>query len=404
MAEIIELKNSTRLVLEPMSGAQSAFVGVWVKAGSGNEAFSEWGVSHFIEHMVFKGTKNRTALQISEESDYVGGQSNAFTSRECTCFYSRTLPEDIELSFDILSDVYHNPLFDKKDIDLERGVIQEEINMLEDCPEDLVQDRLLAEIYQKNALGREIAGSIESVEKIDRALMLDYMRRYYTPDNTVITVCGAFDPKKAENLARKYFEIKSSRFSGAGLTAPTFAPAKRLWEKNTEQAHLCLSFPAPPAGDDEMSYALSILSNVFGGGMSSRIFRSVREERGLCYSIYSYSSQTPVSGLFSIYTGLNRANLSEAEALIHKETALLLEKGITDYEFTKGKAQLKASILMDMENPASRMSLLGKDLLIYDDMRDIARIVSRIDAVTKKDVENAAHIVFENDFARGIIR
>lgn len=386
-----------------MIGAQSTFVGVWVKAGSANEKYAEWGISHFIEHMVFKGTLTRTAQQISEETDYVGGQANAFTSRDCTCYYSRTLPEHIELSFDILSDIYHNPRMDKSDVDLERGVIKEEISMYEDCPEDLVQDRLLTAMYPDSAIGREIAGSFESVDKIGRDEMLDYMNRYYTPDNTVITVCGKFDEKQVESLAEKYFEKRFTTFKGDRIKTPVFIPVHTRWEKDIEQAHLCLAFPSVPLENDRLSYSLSALSNIFGGSMSSRIFRSVREERGLCYSIYSYSSQTEASGLFGIYTGLNSNCLGAAEELINKEINILLKDGITDYELTKGKEQLKAAILMDMENPASRMSALGKDLLIYNQVKPIEEIVADIDSVTKQDVENAAHMVFEQDFARGVL-
>lgn len=389
--------------MEPMAGAQSTFVGVWVKAGSANETDSEWGISHFIEHMVFKGTINRTAQQISEETDYVGGQANAFTSRDCTCYYSRTLPEHIELSFDILSDIYHNPRLLKKDIDLERGVIKEEISMYEDCPEDLVQDRLLAAVYPGSAIGREIAGSFESVDSITREDMADYMNRYYTPDNTVVTVCGKFDMDNAEKLAREYFEKRFSVFSGNSILVPTFTPVTMQWDKDIEQAHLCLSYPSVPLKNDKLSYTLSALSNIFGGSMSSRIFRSVREERGLCYSIYSYSSQTEASGLFSVYTGLNPSCLDAAEELIHKEIKSLLKDGITDYELTKGKEQLKAAILMDMENPSSRMSALGKDLLIYNEVRPIEEIVKEIDSVTKSDISDAAHMVFDEKFARGVL-
>lgn len=403
MAKIITLKNGIRLIAEPMVGAHSAFVGVWVKAGSANEKITEWGISHFIEHMVFKGTKSRTAQEISEQTDYVGGQSNAFTGRDCTCYYCRTLPEHIELSFDILSDIYHNPKMDKKDIDIERGVIKEEISMYEDCPEDLVQDRLLAAVYPHSAIGREIAGSLNSVDGINQKQMLDYMARYYTPDNTVITVCGKFDIDKIEKLTVKYFENRFTAFTGDRITIPSFTPVSVTWEKDIEQAHLCLSFPSVPLTEDKLSHSLSVLSNIFGGSMSSRIFRSVREERGLCYSVYSYSSQTEASGLFSIYTGLNYNCLGDAEELIHKEIALLLRKGITDYELTKGKEQLKAAVLMDMENPSSRMSALGKDLLLYNEVRPICDIVRDIDSVTKLDVENAAHMVFEEKYARGVL-
>ncbi|MBQ8540350.1 MAG: insulinase family protein [Clostridia bacterium] len=403
MNNITTLKNGLRIITEVMPGAQSVFVGVWVKAGSSNERDSEWGISHFIEHMVFKGTEKRTAQEISEETDYVGGQANAFTSRDCTCYYSRTLPAHMELSFDILSDIYHNPRLLKKDIDLERGVIKEEIMMYEDCPEDLVQDRLLAAVYPGSAIGREIAGSLDSVDLLGRNEMLDYMARYYTPDNTVITVCGKFDEAEAIRLCEKYFSKRIATFGGDRIIVPTFTPVEEKWEKDIEQAHLCLSYPSAPLKDDKLSYTLSALSNIFGGSMSSRLFSKVREERGLCYSVYSYSSQTEVSGLFSIYTGLNANCLDDAEAVIHNEISRLLKDGITDYELTKGKEQLKAAILMDMENPSSRMSALGKDLLIYNEVKPVEAIVKDIDAVTKADIEQAAHMIFEQKFARGVL-
>ncbi len=403
MNKITTLENGLRIITEPMQGAQSVFVGVWVKAGSANEKLSEWGISHFVEHMVFKGTEKRTAQQISEETDYVGGQANAFTSRDCTCYYSRTLPEHMELSFDILADIYHNPKMDERDINLERGVIKEEINMYEDCPEDLVQDRLLAAVYPGSAIGREIAGSFESVDAITGAMMKDYMARYYTPDNTVITVCGKFDEEKAITLATDYFGKETASFKGDGILTPEFKAVDVTWEKDIEQAHLCISYPSVPLKNDKLSYALSALSNILGGSMSSRLFRSVREERGLCYSVYSYSTQTEASGLFSIYTGLNVNCLDAAEKLIHKEIELLLKDGITDYELTKGKEQLKAAILMDMENPSSRMSALGKDLLLYNEVKPIEEIVNDIDSVTKEDVNSAAHMVFEKEYARGVL-
>ncbi len=400
---ITVLKNGLRVICEPMIGAQSTFVGVWVKAGSANERINEWGISHFIEHMVFKGTQRRSAQQISEETDFVGGQANAFTSRDCTCYYSRTLPEHMELSFDILSDIYHNPKMDKRDIALERGVIKEEISMYEDCPEDLVQDRLLASCYPESAIGREIAGSFESVDGIQRKDLLDYMERYYTPDNTVITVCGKFDEKEAIEFSEKYFGVKTSVFKGDRIITPAFIPAKESWEKDIEQAHLCISYPSVPMKDDKLFYTLSALSNIFGGSMSSRLFVKVREEKGLCYSVYSYSSQTEASGLFSVYTGLNVNCLDSAEEVIFKEIDRLLKNGITDYELTKGKEQLKAAILMDMENPSSRMSALGKDLLIYNRIQPIEEMVSDINSITKKDIDEAAHMVFENEYARGVL-
>lgn len=388
---------------EHVIGAQSTYVGVWVKAGSANEKDKEWGISHFVEHMLFKGTNKRTARQISEEIDYVGGQANAFTTRDCTCYYSRTLPENMELSFDILSDIYHNPKLAKDDIELERSVIKEEIMMCEDCSEDLVQDRLLAAVFPNSPIGREIAGSLQSVEAMSGEQMADYMARYYTPDNTIVSVSGKFSEEEALALCEKYFGARSTSFAGDRIHTPTFTPVDLKWEKDIEQAHLALAFPSVSLKDGKRSFALLALSNIFGGSMSSRLFNSIREERGLCYSVYSYSTQWETAGLFGIYTGLNENCLSAAEELIHEEIALLLKDGITERELNRGKAQLRAANLMDAENPYSVMSDLAKDLLIYNELRPVEMVLNMIDSITKKDVEEAAHLVFEQKSARGLL-
>ncbi len=403
MAKITVLKNGIRLLTEHVIGAQSTYVGVWVKAGSANERDVEWGISHFVEHMLFKGTQKRSARQISEEIDYVGGQANAFTTRDCTCYYSRTLPENMELSFDILSDIYHNPKMAKEDIELERSVIKEEIMMCEDCSEDLVQDRLLAAIYPNSPCGREIAGSTESVDAMTGEQMKDYMARYYTPDNTIVSVSGRFSEEEALALCEKYFGARNTAFAGDRIHTPTFTAVDLKWEKDIEQAHLCLEFPSVSLKDGKISFALLALSNIFGGSMSSRLFNSIREERGLCYSVYSYSTQMETAGHFGIYTGLNENCLSDAEALIHEEIALLLRNGITERELERGKAQLRAANLMDAENPYSIMSDLTKDLLIYNELRPVEMILKMIDSITKKDVEEAAHMVFEKKYARGVL-
>ena len=403
MAKITILKNGIKLLTEHVIGAQSTYVGVWVKAGSANEKDCEWGISHFVEHMLFKGTQRRTARQISEEVDYVGGQANAFTTRDCTCYYSRTLPENMELSFDILSDIYHNPKMARDDIELERSVIKEEIMMCEDCSEDLVQDRLLAAMYPNSPIGREIAGSIESVDAMTGEQLGDYMARYYTPDNTIVSVSGKFNEEDAIALCEKYFGESVATFAGDRIHTPTFVPVDLKWEKDIEQAHLSLAFPSISLKDSKMSFALLALSNIFGGSMSSRLFNSIREERGLCYSVYSYSTQWETAGHFGIYTGLNESCLCDAESLIHEEIALLLKDGITDRELERGKAQLKAANLMDAENPYSVMSDLAKDLLIYNELRPVDTVLKLIDSITKKDVNDAAHLVFEQKHARGIL-
>lgn len=403
MAKITILKNGIKLLTEHVIGAQSTYVGVWVKAGSANETDAEWGISHFVEHMLFKGTDKRTARQISEEIDYVGGQANAFTTRDCTCYYSRTLPENMELSFDILSDIYHNPKMAKDDIELERGVIKEEIMMCEDCSEDLVQDRLLAAIYPNSPVGREIAGSLESVESMTREQMKDYMNRYYTPDNTIVSVSGKFSEEDALSLCEKYFGQRSTLFAGHRIHTPNFTPVDLKWEKDIEQAHLCLEYPSVSLRESKLSFALLALSNIFGGSMSSRLFNSLREERGLCYSVYSYSTQLETAGHFGIYTGLNESCVWAAEELIHQEIAHLLKNGITERELNRGKAQLRAANLMDAENPYSVMSDLAKDLLIYNELRPLETVLGLIDSITKKDVEEAAHLVFEQKHARGIL-
>lgn len=389
---LYHLNNGMLLVYEYMPNVKSVSVGIWVRAGSMYEKKSENGISHFIEHMLFKGTEKRSAKRIAEEIDSVGGQINAYTSRECTCYYSRTLGESLELLIDILSDMYYNSLFSESDINLERKVIIEEINMYEDSPEDLVLDRLEETMWGENPLGYSVSGTRESVQKITRESMLGYYKRRYTPENTVISVAGCFDEKELIALCEKYFS-KGCKGEKHIYTVPEFYSGKWEIEKDIEQTHIAIGYNAYDLSSDKI-YALSIMNNILGGSMSSRLFQSVRENHGLCYSIYSYTAVFPTAGMLGIYTGVSPSEAEKTLEMIEKEINLLLTKGISDHELKRVCGQLKCSVLMARESVSARMSENGKSQLLLGKIRTDDEITKIIDSVTKDDIMKVADDVF----------
>jgi len=278
-----KLKNGIRVVCERIPYVRSVSTGIWVRTGSRNENTDNNGISHFVEHMLFKGTRNRTAAQIAECIDNIGGQINAFTGKECTCFYTRTLDEHIETALDVLSDMFFNSLFDNKDIALEKKVILEEINMYEDSPEDLVHDMLSETVWLGTSIGQPILGTKSSLGNINRSMILDYMNERYTQSNTVIAIAGNYDEERLETLLEKYFGNREPRdVKGQEPQKAEFMPAIRVKEKDTEQVHVCIGFEGIRTGDDDI-YPLLAISNLLGGGMSSRLYQKIREEKGLVY-------------------------------------------------------------------------------------------------------------------------
>ncbi|WP_069649556.1 M16 family metallopeptidase [Caloranaerobacter ferrireducens] len=391
----IVLENGLRIVTENIPYVKSVTIGIWIETGSRFEDQNNNGISHFIEHMLFKGTENRTAKQIAESIDSVGGQLNAFTSKECTCFYAKVLDEHLPLAVDVLADMIFNSKFDEEDIIKEKNVVLEEINMYEDSPEDLVHDLICRTMFDGHPLAYPILGNSNILEKIDRKDILNYYKRYYAPNNTVVSIAGNFNTDEAIELISKYFsdwapvEKKEKK-----QNPPMFYRRVMGKNKNTEQLHLCLGMKGVPQGTNEMYY-LMVLNNIFGGSMSSRLFQKIREEKGLTYSIYSYPSSYKDTGMFTIYAGLNPNYVTTVLQLITEEIDKIKNGGLTSNEVYKSKEQLKGNYILGLESTSSRMSSMGKSELLHGKMYKPKEILNMIDNVQKEDVERIAKEVLD---------
>ena len=378
--------NGLRLIINKMEGLFTVSCGILVKTGSINETDEENGISHFIEHMLFKGTKKRSAFEISDYTDRIGAQINAFTSKELTCFYTKSTSEHFEDSVEVLSDIFFNSVFDSVEMGREKGVITEEINMCEDEPEDLCLDLLAESFYGKEGLGKTILGSIANVRKFDRDDIIAYMKKYYTADNVVISIAGNVDIKEAERLAEKYFEGNFSDGKCAEQKRyETVSPSHLYKCKHTEQSHISFAIPALPVYD-RRSIALGIANAIFGGGMSSRLFQKIREEMGLAYSIYSYISQYKDCGCLEIYAGVNTAERVSAEQAVLEEIVRFAKDGVSEQEFLRGKEQIKSTFIMGQESTASQMLLFGRYLMFLDKCFDFKDRIAAIDSITSDEV------------------
>ena len=334
------LPNGVRLISERLDTVRTVSVGIWVGNGSRYEPAALSGISHFIEHMIFKGTEKRSARHIAIAIDALGGQANAFTDKECTCYYMKVLDARLQNAVSILADMFLHSRFAQEDIDLERGVILEEIDMYEDSPEDVAIDKLFEQCYADSALGRPILGTAETLAGIDSAAMHGYMKQYYRPEDTVIAVSGHFADEDLEYIAELFSQMEGA---GRNRIAPAqYHPSLLLREKEIEQNHLCLSFPGVSLLSEDR-YAMNLLSSIIGGGMSSRLFQSVREQNGLCYSIYSFTTPHLDTGLFSIYTGLGAETEQQALELIVRELRTFCENGPEPDELSRCREQVKTT-------------------------------------------------------------
>jgi len=382
MIKKIHLDNGVRLVYEHLPQVRSVSTGIWVAVGSRNETNDINGISHYIEHMLFKGTKKRSAKDIAYAIDSLGGQINAFTAKENTCYYTKTLDAHIQMSFDILSDMFFNSKFLKKDLETEKKVIFEEIKMYEDTPEEHVHDLLLEKVWEGDAIGMPILGTFASLGNIGRQDIVKYMKNNYTPERTVISVAGNFDEKELIALANRYFgSWKSTSENTPQNSVPVFNRNVFIKQKDTEQVHMCLSFDGIPQGEDYI-YSLLVLNNVLGGGMSSRLFQKIREEKGLVYSIYSYPASYKNTGIFTIYAGMNPAYVDEVIENIQKEINDIINNGITNDEFNRSKEQLKGNYILGLESTSGRMSSIGKSELILGYVNTPDEILDKIDKVS----------------------
>ena len=390
-----QFDNGLKLIINKMDGFVSVSCGVLVKTGSINESEKENGISHFIEHVMFKGTKKRTAFEISDHIDRIGAQINAFTSKEMTCYYTKSTGEHLQNSLEVLSDIFFNSVFDNQELEKEKGVIIEEINMSEDTPEELCLDLLAKSYYGKNGLGQTILGPAKNIKRFSREDVKKYMDKYYTADNVVISLSGDLDIERAEKLVEEYFADKFKSKKSAKQKIIKGVPAQSLYKsKRIEQTHIGFAMNGFSMSD-ERGDAFSIANTVLGGGMSSRLFQKIREELGLAYSVYSYGSQYKDSGLVEIYAGVNTAQRDLAVEAIVSEVKKFKKDGITEQEFMRGKAQIKSAFIMGRESTSSQMLLYGKYMLFLNKVFDVDERLKKLENITIKDVREVIDCSFD---------
>ncbi|MCL2351108.1 MAG: insulinase family protein [Firmicutes bacterium] len=477
--ESLTFPNGLRAVLEPIPHVRSVSFGIWVKNGSRHEDAASGGISHFIEHMLFKGTKNRSAKQIADDMDAIGGQINAYTAKEYTCYYTLTLDTHFDTALDVLGDMFFNSKFAREDIVKERNVILEEISMYEDTPDELVHDLLQFNTWKDDPLGRSILGAPETISRFGHRSFVDYLKRHYVPESTVLALAGNFDVSDTvKKLEKRFPGFRDANAGRPGMTGPgrpgmempgrpgavgsgfharpsdasasitrpsdarpfdsgpsdalsaadgpniqpaaaarnshvyssaayassappsaaVYSPGVIVREKDIEQVHVCLGFPGVPMRSDR-TYDMSVFNTIFGGGMSSRLFQSIREERGLAYSIYSYNSGYSDAGLFSVYAACAKNQVKDMIALIFGEINRLGSDRITEGQLAKAKEQLKSNYILSLENTASRMNAIGKATLMLERVLPVDELIARIDAVSLERLYALVGDVFKGERA-----
>lgn len=394
-------QNGVRIVLENIPTVRSVAIGVWIGTGSRNETPANNGISHFLEHMFFKGTKTRTAREIAESFDSIGGQVNAFTSKEYTCYYAKVLDTHADFALEVLSDMFFNSTFVEEELKKEKNVVYEEIKMYEDTPDDIVHDLLSKAIYENHALGYPILGTEDTLATFTGDTMKEYMHNTYTPENVVISIAGNISESFISEV-EKYFGSYEGGSQAKDETKPVFHTNRVARKKETEQAHLCIGFEGLQVGHEDI-YSLIVLNNVLGGSMSSRLFQDVREQKGLAYSVFSYHSAFQDTGIVTIYGGTGAKQLDELFDTIQETLAKLKAEGITERELTNCKEQLKGSLMLSLESTNSRMSRNGKNELLLKRHRSLDEIVQQIDEVTKPSVDKLANEVFTDQFSVSLI-
>ncbi|MCL7746515.1 M16 family metallopeptidase [Halalkalibacter alkaliphilus] len=395
MVNRIELDNGVRILAEHISSVRSVSIGVWIGTGSRFEKKEENGISHFLEHMFFKGTKTRTAAEIAESFDSIGGQVNAFTSKEYTCYYAKVLDDHAAYAVDVLADMFFNSVFDETELQKEKNVVFEEIKMVDDTPDDIVHDLLSEASYKSHSLGYPILGTVDTLEAFNGDSLREYMSRFYTGDHVVISVAGNITDEVIDQLKEIFSNVNPTTYQHKD-EKPVFFPNSIVRKKETEQAHLCLGYPGLAIGEKNV-YALVLLNNLLGGSMSSRLFQEIREKRGLCYSVFSYHSSYQDSGMLTIYAATAHSQLDDLTKALQETAYILADVGMTEKELKNGKEQLKGSLMLSLESTNSRMSRNGKNELLLKKHRSLDDIVDEIDSVTLTQVNQlAATILKEN--------
>ncbi|HKE65149.1 MAG TPA: pitrilysin family protein [Micromonosporaceae bacterium] len=391
------LPNGLRVVSESVPAMRSVSFGIWVAIGSRDEDASDAGVSHFLEHLLFKGTHRRSALDISAGIEAVGGETNAFTTKEYTCYFARVLDEDAALAVDVMCDLVTDSVLADADVETERGVILEEIAMHDDEPGDEVHDLIAEAIYGAGTpLGRLISGTVETVTPMTRDQIRAFYRSRYRPEHMVVSLAGNLDHDAIVSMVTEAF-AKAGLSTVASATprrsgeppALVRAPSVVVRDKDTEQAHLVLGCPGMSRLDDRR-FALGVLNNCLGGGMSSRLFQEIREKRGLAYSVYSYTSQYADSGIFAVYAGCAPGKVDEVLSLIRVELARVATDGLSEDEVSRGKGMMKGSLVLGLEDTGSRMSRIGKGELLYNDLLTVDDLLARVESITAAEIREVA--------------
>lgn len=377
------LPNGFRIVTETMPGLGSAAIGVWVLAGGRHETAPQNGIAHFLEHMAFKGTETRSAVQIAEEIEDVGGYINAYTSREVTAYYARVLKDDVPLAMDVIADILLNPVFDANEIEIERGVILQEIGQALDTPDDVVFDWLQERCYANQPLGRTILGAEERVRSFDREDLAGFVNEHYGPGQMILSAAGAVDHDEVVRLAERLFGGLAGRDDSPAPQA-TFTGGERRVIKPLEQVHFAFAMPSPGYMAEDV-YTAQIFATALGGGMSSRLFQELRERRGLCYSVFAQASAYAETGLTTIYAGTSAEQIGDLSQLMADEVARA-GRDLSMSEIERARAQLKAGLVMGLESPSSRAERLARMIGIWNRVPAIEETVARIEAASLDDI------------------
>jgi predicted Zn-dependent peptidase len=395
------LPGGLRILTEAMPGVRSASVGVWVPVGSRDETAAVAGASHFLEHLLFKGTATRSALDIASAMDAVGGEFNAFTEKEHTCFYATVLDRDLPMAVEIVTDVVLNATVTAQNVDVERSVVLEEIAMRDDDPTDLVHDEFASALFGDAPLGRPILGTVDSIAGLSRKQVAGYYRRRYRPDGMVVAAAGNLDHAEVVRQVRRAF---AGRLDADSRPVPPrggrFHPAApvetvKVVGDDTEQANLVVGMHGV-SRHDERRWALGVLSSALGGGMSSRLFQGIREQRGLAYSVYTFGTSYADAGLFGVYAGCQPGKADEVLDLIRAELDQVADGAITEAEVDRGRGQMRGGIVLGLEDSAARMTRIGKSELAYGDVLGVDDLIQHVDSVTREDVaEVAAYLLHQ---------
>jgi predicted Zn-dependent peptidase len=403
-----EYGSGLRVLSEEMPSMRSVALGVWVDVGSRDERPSLLGASHFLEHLLFKGTKTRTARDIAEAFDAVGGDFNAFTEKEYTCYYCRVGDRDLPMAVESMSDMIQNSILDRADFEAERQVILEEINRQEDAPDDLIHDLFAEALWRNHPLGRPILGTRQSITALTRDQVKRFYRRLYEPAHFVIAAAGNVRHDRLCELVEANMRTGRRRTTGTprNVRSPGRAPrtfgSAMVQRRGTEQAHLCIGTRAPSRRDPDR-FAFGVLNSALGGGMSSRLFQEIREKRGLAYAVYSYHATYAETGSFTVYAGTTPRRAEEVVGLIRRELEDMAEHGISDEELDRAKGHMKGSLVLSLEHTTSRMSRIGRSEIGHGEILSVDEVLSRIDAVTTQDAERLAAEVFARPMAMAVI-